>query len=73
LHTTLQWTSDLQFDNVDFSLNSKKLVMDAFRTQLEDNNEFRWIIDVCRQLFQSRFQNSGVEFNRSRLMASLTS
>lgn len=61
--TALEWTSDLQFDNVDFTLDSKKVV-DALRTCVEDGSEFRCILDARRQLFQSRFQIFHVEFNR---------
>nr|ABN08690.1 probable reverse transcriptase At2g02650 -, related [Medicago truncatula] len=46
-HTTLEWTSYLQFDNVDFALDSKKVV-DAFRTCVEDSCEFGCIILACR-------------------------
>nr|ABN08693.1 Polynucleotidyl transferase, Ribonuclease H fold [Medicago truncatula] len=63
LHTILKWTSHLQFDNVDLALDSKKVV-DAFRRCVGDSSEFGCIIVECRQLFQSRFQNSHVEFNR---------
>ena len=49
LHTTLKWGSNLQFDNVDFVLNSKKFV--DFRTDLNDNIEFGCIICACEQLF----------------------
>jgi ribonuclease HI len=63
LHTTLEWVSDLQFDNVDFALDSKKVV-DSFHTCVVDNSEFGCIINACRQLFYDRFQNSHVEFNR---------
>jgi len=37
LHKTLEWTFDLQFYNVDFSLDSKKVV-DVFRTCVKDNS-----------------------------------
>lgn len=63
LHTTLEWTSNLQLDNIDFALDSKKVV-NAFRTGVNDNSEFGCIIYACRQLFHNRFQNSHVEFNR---------
>ncbi|RHN69303.1 hypothetical protein MtrunA17_Chr3g0123221 [Medicago truncatula] len=63
LHTALQWISDLQFDNVDFALDSKQDV-DSFHTGVDDDNELGCIITACRQLFQDSFQNSHVEFNR---------
>jgi len=63
MRTVLEWISDLQFDNIDFALDSKKVV-DAFRTTVEDSSEFGCIIGICRQLFQCKFQNSPVEFNR---------
>jgi hypothetical protein len=62
LHTTLERTLDFQFDNIDFTLDYKKVVY-ALRTCVEDSSEFDCIINACRQLFQSRFQNSHVEFN----------
>jgi len=63
LHTTLQWVSDLQFDNVDFVLDSQQAV-DSFHTEVDDDSELGCIINVCRQLFLDRFQNSHFEFNR---------
>jgi ribonuclease HI len=62
LHTTLQWVSDLQFDSVDFVLDSQHVV-DSFHTGVDDS-KFGCIITACRQLFQDSFQNSHVEFNR---------
>jgi hypothetical protein len=37
LHTALEWTSDLQLDNIDFALAYKKAA-DAFRTGVDDNS-----------------------------------
>lgn len=50
LITILEYTSNLQFDNIDFALEYKKGV-DAFRTDVNDNSEFGCIVDTCRQLF----------------------
>jgi len=38
LHTTLEWVSDLQFDNVDFALDSKKVV-DFVNSHVDDDSE----------------------------------
>jgi hypothetical protein len=46
LHTNLEWTSDLQLDNIDFALDSKKVV-DACRIGVDDNNEFGCIVYAC--------------------------
>jgi hypothetical protein len=62
-HTALKWMSDLHYDNVDFALNSK-IVVDHFRSYVEDDSEFGCIMHACRQLFENSFQNSHVEFNR---------
>ena len=62
-HTTLKWTAKLQYDNVDFALDSK-IVIDHFLCSLEDGNEFGCIMYACKQLFEINFQNSHVEFNR---------
>jgi len=66
LHTTLNWIANLQYDNVDFALDSKK-VADQFRSGIEDNSEFRCIITACKNLFHNRYQNSHVEFNRRQV------
>jgi ribonuclease HI len=63
IHTSLEWVSNLQFDNVDFSLDSKRIV-DQVNSDIDDNNEFGCIISSCRQLLHNNFQNSHVEFNR---------
>jgi len=47
LHTILQGISDLQFDNVDFVLDSQ-WVMDSFHTCVYDNSEFGCINNICR-------------------------
>jgi hypothetical protein len=65
LHTSLEWVSNVQFDNVDFALNYKKVV-DSFNTCVGDNNEIECNINACKQLFQHRFQNSHVEFDKSQ-------
>ncbi|KEH28618.1 hypothetical protein MTR_4g008270 [Medicago truncatula] len=47
LHTTLQWISDLQFDNVDFALDSKRVV-DHVNSYEDDNSDFGCIISAYR-------------------------
>nr|ABN08771.1 probable reverse transcriptase At2g02650 -, related [Medicago truncatula] len=59
----LQWLSDMQFDNVDFVLDSK-ITTDAFHNRQVDVTEFGQVISTCRSLFNSHFSNSKVEFNR---------
>lgn len=54
--------SDLQFDNVDFTLYSKRVV-DCVDSHIDDNSEFGCIISACKLLLDSSFQNSYVEFN----------
>jgi hypothetical protein len=61
LHTTLQWVSDLQFDNVDFVLDSQQVV-DSFHTGVDDNSKFDCIINAT--LFQDSFHNSKRQANR---------
>jgi UDP-N-acetylmuramate-alanine ligase len=56
--------ANIQFDNVDFLLDSKKVV-DSFRTCINDVTEFGCIIYICKQLFQNiNFQNSHVDFSQ---------
>jgi len=63
LHSALQWLSDMQFDNVDFEMDSK-LSSDAFLSDKNDTSEFGCIISSCRSLFTALFSNSRVEFVR---------
>jgi len=63
LHTALEWLSNQQFDNVDFTLDCKKVV-DCVHSNLDDSSEFGYIITACKQLLVDRFQNSHIEFNR---------
>jgi len=63
LHYTLQWLSDMQFDDVDFETDSK-LTCDAFHTTRDDYSEFGCIISSCHTLVSSFFTNSRVEFVR---------
>jgi len=63
LHTTLDWISNQQFDNVNFVLDCKKIV-DCVNSSLDDSIEFGCIITACKQLLADRFQNSHVEFSR---------
>ena len=62
LHTTLDWISNQQFNNVDFVLDCKRVV-DCVNSSLDDSSEFGCIITACKQLLEDRFQNSHVEFN----------
>jgi len=66
LHTTLQWMAALHYDNVDFDLDSKRVV-NHFKSNIIDHSEFVCIISACRQLFIDSFQNSHVEFNRRQV------
>jgi hypothetical protein len=52
---------DLQIENVDFELDSKKVV-DQFHQNNNNVSEFGAIIIECRQLFSLFFRNSHVEF-----------
>jgi len=63
LHTTLDWISNQQFDNVNFVLDCKRVV-DCVNSSLDDSSEFKCIITACKQLLEYRFHNSHVEFNR---------
>jgi len=56
LHTTLQWVLDLQFDNMDFTLYSKRVV-DHVNSDVKENIEFACIIFACRQLLQNSYQS----------------
>jgi len=50
LHTTLEWVPNLQFDYVDFPLDSKK-VTDQVRSYIDDNSEFGCIISACKSCY----------------------
>jgi len=63
LHSTLQWLSDMQFDNMDYETDSK-LTADAFLSTRNDLSEFGCIITSCRSFFRNFFSNSRVEFIR---------
>jgi ribonuclease HI len=63
LFHALQWLSDMQFDNVDFVLDSK-ITTDAFNHRWIDVTEFGQVISACQSLFNTNFSNSKVEFNR---------
>jgi ribonuclease HI len=68
LHATLQWLSDMQFDNVDFATDSK-LTVDALLSTRYDLSEFGCIISSCCSLFRNLFSNSRVEFVRRQANA----
>ena len=65
LFHALQWLSDMQFDNLDFTLDSK-ITTDAFNHRQIDVTEFGQVISACQSLFNTHFSNSKVEFNRSQ-------
>jgi len=60
LYLDLQWLRDMQFDNVDFEMDSK-LTVDVFLSDRNDTSEFGCIITSCCSLFNSLFSNSRVE------------
>ena len=63
LFHAIQWLGDMQFDNIDFALDSQ-ITTNAFNHQREDVSEFGHVISTCKRLFTSLFSNSKVEFNR---------
>ena len=63
LYNALIWVADLQLYNMDFTLNSKKIV-GYLREGSRDIIEFGSIMNVCEQLFNVNIQNSNVEFNQ---------
>jgi len=70
LYTILEWVANiqvanLQFDNVDFVLDSKKVV-DYFRTCIDDSIEFDCIMYASKHMFQDSLQNSLIEFSRGQ-------
>jgi ribonuclease HI len=68
LYHALQWIQDMQFDNIDFELDSK-IARDAFHSHTVDVTEFGHIIDACRDTFSTSFTNSRVEFIRRQANA----
>jgi len=54
LHTTLEWVSNLQFNNVDFASDCHKVV-ESSHTNVNDNNKFCCIINACRHLYPDIF------------------
>jgi len=63
LFYALQWLVDMQFDNVEFLVDSK-ITIDAFNSNRQDVTKFGHIITTCQFFFSSYFTNSRVEFNR---------
>lgn len=61
----IQWLSDMQFDTVDFRVDSK-VTTDAFNSPHYNVTEFGHVITTCQNLFPSAFTNSSVEFTRRR-------
>ena len=61
LYHALQWITDMQFDYVDFKIDSK-ITRDVFHSRMTDVTEFGIIIVACRELFSSSFTKSRVEF-----------
>ena len=72
LYHALQWMTDMQFDNIDFELDSK-IMRDAFHSRKTDVTDFGSIIGACRELFSTSFTNSRVEFTRRQANAAATS
>jgi len=68
LYHALQWMIDMQFDNIDFELDSK-ITRDAFHSCKMDVTDFGSIIGACRELFSTSFTNSRVEFTRRQANA----
>lgn len=63
LFHALKWPSDMQFENVDFALDSK-ITTDAFHHHRVDVTKYGLVISACRILFNTHFSNSKYEFNR---------
>jgi len=64
LFHALQWLSDMQFDNVDFVLDSK-IVTNVFHANHVDIMEFGQMISACKNhTTTTYFTNSRIEFNR---------
>ena len=63
LYHALQCMQDMQFDNIDFELDSK-ITRDDFHSRTVNVTKFGHIIDVCRDIFSTSFTNSQVEFIR---------
>jgi len=63
LFYALEWPSDMTFDNVDFSSDSK-VIINAFHKNMIDVTETGCILSACRRFFSSQFTNSTVEFHR---------
>jgi len=68
LYHALQWMTDMQFDNIDFELDSK-ITRDAFHSRKTDVTDFGSIVGACRELFSTSFTNSRVEFTRRQANA----
>nr|ABN06084.1 Polynucleotidyl transferase, Ribonuclease H fold [Medicago truncatula] len=68
LYHALEWLSDMQFDNMDFAMDSK-ITYDAFNSQKDDISEFGHIISARQSLFSTHFTNSRVEFIRRQANA----
>jgi len=63
LLNVLRWVSDMQFDNVDFALDSK-ITRDDFHHRQVKVTEFDQVTSVCRSLFNTHFSNFKVDFKR---------
>ncbi|MCH93742.1 replication protein A 70 kDa dna-binding subunit, partial [Trifolium medium] len=57
----LKWVQDPQLSNVDFELDSKRVV-DKLHGKKVDISELGDIVSNCKQIFNSYFTNSRVEF-----------
>lgn len=60
LYHALQLMTDMQFDNIDFKLDSK-ITRDVFHSRKTDVTYFGSITGACRELFSTSFTNSRVE------------
>jgi ribonuclease HI len=71
LFNALQWLGDMQFDSVDFVVDSK-VTFDAFNSNRHDETEFgHVIISTCQNIFSSHFTNSKVEISRRQANVAL--
>lgn len=55
--------SDLEFYNVDFALDSKRVV-DCINSHIDDSSEFGCVISSHKQLLVNSFRNCHVKFNK---------
>jgi len=63
LSQALEWVAELDFDDMNFSLNSKTVV-NVFNDGSLHNAALGGIIQHCRQVLSNSFHNSVVAVNR---------